>query len=286
MKAKDGDLVQYAKHGGGFVATTSTIRNLKPGVYRIDIVNQVAVFMPHDVVTDNLLRLPDSKSDEVITEIERFWTLKERFQKFGFSHKRGFLLHGPPGSGKTSTIAVVMKQMVADGGIVILGNTHPHTLSGMLQDLREVEPERPLVVVLEDIDTIIEQYGESETLSILDGESSVANVVFLATTNYPENLDGRVTNRPSRFDKVVQIGMPNADARRVYIKSRGMDLTDDDLERWVETTAGFSVAHIKELVISVYCFGNDLEAEAERLAKMAKTPKSSDGKKGVGFGAD
>ena len=64
-----------------------------------------------------------------------------------------------------------------------------------------------------------EYYAESEYLSLLDGENQIGNVVYVATTNYPEKLDKRFTDRPSRFDVVQKISMPNEDGKKIlYIK--------------------------------------------------------------------
>lgn len=279
-----GDFVQYARFGQGFLPATQTTKTLAPGLYDVEATQQGNLFTPRPLVTDRLLRLPDSRSNDVITEIEKFWPLKERFKSFGLTHKRGILLWGPPGSGKTATVSFVIKQMVENGGLVVLANdTHPIIVADALGDLREIEPERQLVVVMEDIDTIIENYGESAVLSLLDGENSINNVVFLATTNYPENLDGRVVNRPSRFDRVVKIGMPNAAARKMYLESR--DITDEiDIDAWVAATDGFSIAHLKELIIGVCCYGNSFKTEIERLRRMFNKVSSSDGERGIGFG--
>lgn len=282
----NGSICQYSRKGSGFMATTLTVPSLPPAVYKLAPTNEGLLFDTHSVVTDSLLRLPDSKSDQVIAEIESFWTKREIFAKFGFSHKRGFLLWGPAGSGKTSTISFVMQQMVKSGGVVFLGDCGPGILAGAIKQFRQIEEHRPVVVVLEDIDTLIQTYGESEVLSILDGESSISNVVFLATTNYPENLDGRVVNRPSRFDRVVKIGMPNQEARVAYLKSRNLGIEDSEIEKWASMTDGFSIAHLKEVVVGVMCFGNVLEDEVKRLRAMAKTPKSDFGGKRSGFGRD
>jgi len=280
-KTKPGQLCQYAEYGSGYVPATRTLAQLPPGVYNIAIGVSQYYFSPQNVVTDNLLRLPDSRSEEVIAEIEKFWKLKDKFKRYGIMHKRGFLLYGPPGSGKTSTVEIVSQTLVKSGGLVILGNSaSPQVLSLLLGHLRGIEPDRPIVVLLEDIDTIIHRYGESETLALLDGETSIDNVVFLATTNYPEHLDGRVINRPSRFDRVVKIGMPTPEARLMYLKARGVE---GDLDRWVELSKDFSIAHLKELVIGVCVFGEDLEEVVARLRSMAKTPKSDDPKGSVGF---
>lgn len=271
---------QWGLAENGYIPCTETAPRLAPGAYSLSFRDIGLHLERRTITTDSLLRLPDSKSDSVIGEIERFWTLKERFTRFGFVHKRGFLLWGPPGSGKTSTVAFVTQQMVKDGGVVFIG-TIPGPLAAGMAVLRQIEPERRLVVVLEDIDALLRKYGEAEFLSLLDGEASIDNVVFLATTNYPENLDGRVLNRPSRFDRVVKIDTPNKEARCVYLLSRGVE---GDLAPWIELSEGFSIAHLKELIVCVCCFGEKLEEVAKRLRGMAKRPSSEQGG-AVGFGA-
>lgn len=280
-KFAKGHSTQYTRMGPGFSPVGPTIKSVPTGVYRIVVLaNGAIIYAPKKIVTDNLLRLPDSKSDMVIEEIEKFWGLKSTYQKYGFVHKRGFLLWGPPGSGKTSTTAMIIKQMVDRGGTIFLMDTHPTHMANALAEFRQVEPDRPCVVIMEDIDTIINSYSESEVLALLDGESSIDNVVFVATTNYPEELDGRIVNRPSRFDRIVLIDMPNEEARRLYLKKRGL-IGDDEIDKWVELTENFSIAHMKELIVGVKCLGQPLAEVSSRLRKMfSKVSKGG----GIGFG--
>lgn len=280
-----GRVTQYSLYGGGFLPTQETIGELPAGVYELQHAQGRWFFKARTISKDKLLVLPDSRSEEVVNEIERFWNLKDRFKKYGLVHKRGFLLWGPPGSGKTCTVTLVMDKLVKKGGIAILCS-EPGVTSMLLASLREIEPERPVTVVLEDIDAIIEKNDESAVLNLLDGEKSISNVVFLATTNYPEKLDGRVTNRPSRFDRVVKIGMPNDAARRIYLESRQLDLSPEEIGRWVEASKGFSIAHIKELVVNVMCLENDFGETIERLRGMVHQPRSSDGEQKLGFGQE
>lgn len=281
-----GKLTQYSVAGNAFVPTSNTVAALEPGVYKVALTPQgLPIFLKSAVNTDNLLRLPDSKADEIIAEVQKFWTLKETFNKFGFMHKRGVLMYGPPGGGKTATSELIVAELVRQGGTAFIGSGSPSTLAIGLATLREIEPIRKAIVLLEDIDSLIENYGEAELLSLLDGESSIDNSVWIATTNYPENLDGRVINRPSRFDRVIEIGMPSAASRKMYIESRVPDLTEDDVAKWVKHTDGFSMAHIKELIVSVMCFGSDFKESIDRIGTMFKTPKSDDGKSKVGFGS-
>lgn len=277
-----GRLSQYADLGEGYIATANTIKALPADCYTLGMTNDGSViYARQKLVTDKLLRLPDSRSEEVIAEIEKFWTLRGRFKDFGFAHKRGFLLWGPPGSGKTSTVSIVINDMVKMGGTVFLGG-HPQLLAKALANFRAIEPNRPLVVVWEDIDTVINTFGESSVLSILDGEAQVENVVFIATTNYPEHLDGRIVNRPSRFDKIVKIGMPNAAAREMYLRSKLDTVVKDGIDL-VAKTEGMSIAHIKELIIAVYCQGNSVNDTIDRLSRMKVKPRSDNEGGPLGF---
>lgn len=143
--------------------------------------------------------------------------------------------------------------------------------------MRRIEPERPLICVLEDINEMVDQYGEHALLALLDGETQIDNVVFVATTNYPERLDQRLVNRPSRFDEIIKIGMPSAEARSVYFRARlnKMELSDGKLAEWVKDTEGLSIAHLKEIVVAVYCLGREYAETLKRLKSMRNGLRSS-----------
>ena len=227
------------------------------------------------VNTDDIIILPDTESESVLKEIERFWTLKPEFEKRGFIYKRGILLWGDPGSGKTCTIQLLIQSIIAKGGVAIFANHH-NTTANCLQMLRKIEPDRPIVVLLEDLDALVREHGESGYLALLDGESQVNNVVFIATTNYPERLDKRFVDRPSRFDTIKLIPMPGAEARYVYLKTKEPSLTEEELEKWVSMSKGFSVAHLKEMIISNRCYGKPVENVVRRLRKMTEQRLTSD----------
>ena len=272
---------QYSLNGTGFSPTTATISKLPPGVYTPGSINNAFTYIPEDMVTDKLIKFPDSRSDLLLKEIENFWNLKDEFKKGnsqangGFLHKRGYLLYGPPGSGKTCLIKLVIKDIVSKGGIVLLGNCSPYYVITGLKLLRLIEPEKPVVVLFEDFDALLERHDESEYLSLLDGENSVDNVLFLATTNYPSKLDPRLYNRPGRFSDVIKIGMPSSEARRLYLETQLKD--SRDIDRIVENTDGFSLDHLKALVLGVYFEKKDLNKEIERLRILFKPIKDDSG---------
>lgn len=266
---------------------------LPAGQYTIDTSEQLGIFFRKaDVNLDDLIELPDSASEQIIKEIEAFWCKEDHFRKFGFLWKRGILMWGPPGSGKTSIVQVISQRIVARDGIAIYVD-NPSIAAKGIKLLRQVEPKRPIVMMLEDIDAIIERYGESDLLALMDGELQIDNVIFVATTNYPERLDKRFINRPSRFDIIKKVGMPNSAAREIYIKSKNARLSSPlaqhELMQWVELTKNFSIAHMKELIVSVEAFEVPLDQAVARLKTMMEySPKSQDGenRSALGFSID
>lgn len=280
-KSEPESLSQYTIFGGAYLPTSATVQTLPAGVYKPAFLNDRFVFQPLDLFGDSLMEFPDSKSDFVVAEVEQFWDLRSKFKELGFSHKRGILLYGPPGGGKSSLVIIILKKMVERGGLVLIAD-HPHLLATALQQLRQIEPDRQAVVIWEDLDSVIKHYGEPEVLSVLDGESQVENILFLATTNYPEELEKRITNRPSRFDRLELIDMPSDAARAMYLNNKVGTVEREGLDL-VKLTKGFSIAHLRELIVSVWCLGRGVQETVDRLRGMAKTPKSEGGNS-VGFG--
>lgn len=274
-----------------FVPSGKTQSTLVPGIYEINVADGVGIYFEKiDVILQDLVRFPETNSDKVITEIRKFWEREDVFKKYKLTHKRGIILFGPPGSGKTITVRFIMNDIVARGGIVVKFG-HPKIFNEGMRKLREIEPNTPVVVIMEDIDAIMEMYSESDVLNILDGVNQVEKAVFLATTNYPEKLGPRVINRPSRFDKRFKIGYPNEESRRIYfshiIDKETMDSLKIDLDQWVKDTEGFSVAHMKELFTAVVIMDDPYE-DAVKILKTMKDVKISstnddDYKKRVGF---
>jgi len=158
----------------------------------------------------------------------------------------------------------------------------------LIGKLRQVEPERPLVVIFEDIDAIASEgsWTTSMILNLLDGIKQIQNVVYISTTNHPEKLEDRITNRPSRFDRRYEVELPNEEVRKAYIENK---LSKEDLEKinmddWIKESEGFSLAHMRELVISVVTMDNSFEDTIARLKGMKVKPKIKSGNSGIGFG--
>jgi energy-coupling factor transporter ATP-binding protein EcfA2 len=265
----------WAEADGQFWGTPQSHDGLPVGLYRMGLAANIGpYFQRQQNDTDALVELPDSASAAVIREIHAFRGLRQRFKDHGYLYKRGILLWGPPGSGKTTTLQLLAKMMMQEEQSVTVLVDSPQVATMCLQALRRIEPDRQVVALLEDLDALCERYDESAFLALLDGESQVDNIVFVATTNYPERLDKRFVDRPSRFDTVRYIGMPDAAARTVYLRSRLPHIDEVTLHDFVKSSEGFSVAHMRELVILTQCFEMPLREAAKRLCEMRVTPTS------------
>src|SRR5581483_11494126 len=110
-----------------------------------------------------------------------------------------------------------MRDIVNMGGVVI-NFSNPDVFMMGMRTLRQIQPDVPVIVIMEDVDAILEHYNESSVLNILDGADKIDNTVFIATTNYPEELSDRIVDRPSRFDKRFKVPMPDAKVRAFYLE--------------------------------------------------------------------
>jgi len=264
------DLQWTLTRDGSFIVCGRTTRQLPPGAYTLSLDNcSESHFKPHSLHTDDLIEFPESVSSNILAEVERFWSMGDRFARLGFAHRRGYLFYGKQGCGKSSLIHQIIAR-------IAFFCAYPVWFRIALARFREVEPERPIVCIFEDIDATIKQYGDSELLQLLDGNSQVDKVVNLASTNYPERLDRRIIARPRRFDRLIKIESPDATLREAYFAKKLPELPRAQLAKWVELSNGLPFASLTELVISVECLGHDLEEAAKSLHELDRHTPSSD----------
>lgn len=189
---------------------------------------------------------------------EDFDTFFDREKWFHSNHlpfRRGYLLYGPPGNGKSSVIRAMMTGRNLDGYTVRFFH-HQTDDSDLEQAFKYAADAAPALVVLEDIDRAFPRAGQPrchislhQLLNSLDGVASQEGVIVVATANDPTALDPAILKRPGRFDRVVCFPLPTVELRRTYFRKLHPALRTEELIQAAVASEGFSFAQLREAYI-------------------------------------
>jgi hypothetical protein len=181
-------------------------------------------------------------------EVNSFLKMEDVFAEMRMTYKRGILLFGSAGNGKTSFIRYLANKMRHEAITILLDRDvgKMSFLKGFLA-CRDND-DKLKMVVFEDIDGF-EDNIRSQLLNFLDGMARMHRVLFIATTNFPERLDIAIKKRPSRFDVVIKVDAPDSQVRKQLIRRYFPAISDSDLDSAAKEADGFSGAYFKELFI-------------------------------------
>jgi len=267
-------LVQYADSGNQLSTVRRTRPTLEAGVYQIKESMAGIYFEKIDVNSDELLQFEDERLNAIHEEINRFWGLADVFQEMGLTHKRGVLMFGQPGMGKSCLIKQVTEAAVAQDTVVFMGMRNMGLVVTGLREFKEVEPERRALVVMEDMDEVC-SYNEHAVLELMDGGDQMNGVLVLGTTNYPERLPPRVM-RSGRFDTKVEVkSLPLAGRLAYFTHKLAKKEGAERIREIAGATDGMSFAQMRELIASVYCYGRSFEASVQRILRNLTEGKAS-----------
>ena len=258
---------QFATIGGGnYIPVGDTCPVLPAGYYTtwFDHSGTPHIDMITDYESSDLIHFEDSSVSLLLNEFERFWGLKDKYLARSESHKRGFLLWGPPGSGKSCILDMLVSKFIADDGLVF---DFTEDLPGVIQSINTIDPDRRKLFIFEDFDRILGG-AEHEVLQLMDGLVPLKNTVCVATTNYPERIPARFLNRPSRFDRIEFVGFPSLAHRLQYIEVKSEDMSGMMQKRLAKDTENFTFAHLKEAILSIELFGTGYQETIDRIRNM------------------
>jgi hypothetical protein len=185
-----------------------------------------------------------------------FMKARGSLRSLGFQTKRGVLLYGPPGTGKTHTIRYLAGNLRGTTTLLITAEQvgllpHYMSLARLLQ---------PSMVVIEDVDLIARSRDRMRSacdesllnslLNEMDGLKENSDILFILTTNRPQDLEAALANRPGRIDQAIEVPVPDAPSRDKLVRlySNGLKITDALVVEAVQRTDGVSAAFIKELM--------------------------------------
>jgi SpoVK/Ycf46/Vps4 family AAA+-type ATPase len=283
------------KQNNAFVASSEikTVDSLRPGLYTIEYTQDWGWYLQKQKYnSDELFELPFDNLEKILEDTKTFWSKREQFKKYKMLQKRGILLYGAPGGGKSCAIQLIVKDLIENQNGILFSVNNTSQLERFASYynsvFRQVQPETPTIVIFEDIDGLANAGPayESMLLNLLDGIDNNDGILYIATTNYPEKLEDRILNRPSRFDRRYEFTTPDEKVRRVYFEKK---IHPDDIEKinldlWVKKTDTLSLAHLRDLVVSVLVLGNEFEDVIKIYEQyMEEKPSSTKNKRKAGF---
>lgn len=232
-------------------------------------------------------KLPSVRREEVILprrtlelldrNVGEFIRQREQLKKLGMPIKKGLLFYGPPGTGKTHTIHYLASQL-PDHTTLLITAEQVALLDHYFQLARFLQP---AMVIVEDVDLIARARDEmrsaceesllNKLLNEMDGLREDAAVLFVLTTNRPDQLESALASRPGRVDQAIEFPLPDEEGRRQLIRlyACGLRLAPDVVDLTVSKTRGASAAFIKELMRRAAQFhlqsGADGELQPQQL---------------------
>ncbi len=249
-------VVQVAPHG---IVRVSNLTNL---TVKEEPVSESLVKIA-DVHYEDIGGLDDAKQ-KIREMVELPIRYPELFERLGIEPPKGVLLYGPPGTGKTLLAKAVANE--SDANFISISG--PELVSKFVgeseEKLREIfknaNEKAPTVIFMDEIDAIapkreeatneVERRMVSQLLTLMDGMPPRGQVIILAATNRPEAIDPAL-RRPGRFDREIEIGVPNRNARKeiLQIHTRNMPLGKDvSIDELSDITHGYTGADLNALV--------------------------------------
>lgn len=287
--------VWYPGQNGTYTPGFNPIPRLPAGAWAIDYSEMENKYFlkPYPPICDDIIMLPSLPVKSVLEDMEKFWTNADLYSKMNIQMKRGILLYGKPGTSKSTTMKLIARKMIKEfDGLVFSweDDTQFYHFSHFIGTLRKIEADRKILCCIEDLDRFTKNERiMPQLLTLLDGINvSGNNILYLASTNFPELLEDRISNRPGRLDLRVELPLPDFQLRKFYLENKfnsvGFSLPTS-IEEIVNETDGFAISHLKELVILSVVMKREMPEAIKYLRELNNIPSLSNGKK-IGFNAN
>ncbi|KAJ7044521.1 P-loop containing nucleoside triphosphate hydrolase protein [Mycena alexandri] len=205
--------------------------------------------------------LKDDFKNALHKDIYGFFKSEPIYKRLAIPWKRGIIMYGPPGNGKTISIKVIMKTCDAQGFTPLYVKSFQHFYGeeyAMAEVFEKARQLAPCVMVLEDLDALITDRNRSFFLNQLDGLQGNDGLLVIGTTNHFERLDPGLSTRPSRFDRKYLFDDPDLEERKLYAQywqnklkpNEEIEFPDALVNEIAEQTDKFSFAYLKEVFVS------------------------------------
>lgn len=200
----------------------------------------------------------------LIADVQGFFDNQALYAQYAVPWKRGIILHGVPGNGKTISIKALINALSErEDNVSSLYvksfetkcNTEQYSIKQIFAQARRCAP---CLLIFEDLDSLVDDNIRSYFLNEVDGLESNDGILMIGSTNHLDRLDPAIAKRPSRFDRKYHFKLPGEQERRLYAeywrekllaKNEGLEFPENLCDVVARLTEGFSFAYLKELFV-------------------------------------
>lgn len=255
----------------------------KPGIFAMAIQNHEVVLVPASFTDDKILE--EYLNTKMISDkIDKFFSKLDVYKDLGIFPKRAALLYGSPGCGKSQLLSKLASDYTKDGNtLVVIWPTDKLAARDVKNFIKSFEYSadiKKFILIMEDLGGAeVQGHGksvsDSSLLSLLDNIERTFTVptMIIATTNYPENFLENLTDRPQRFDDVIEVKRPEASFRSKFLEffGNGKIEVNEEIKKKIQQKEydNFSIAHIKEIVVRSLIYDISIAESIDQIQEQS-----------------
>lgn len=265
----------YMEDGGVDVSILSTIethKKLKPGVYDIwseetrnGIVAKIKINNSKETFNQEIAYAFQDKIGKII---DKFYTkeIKSKVNSLGYNHKLGILLHGKPGTGKTSMFKSYFERLIKTENAIVFNFIHLWQFRIMWEfivSIRAIQ-NNPIIIFIDELDEGFKNYDIERDLKVsMDGFSSIDNSLFMFSTNYINKIPDSIKNRKSRVKYCIEVGgIKDVEVIKKFLDGCFKTVeVDHDYSNDLTKLTGLTIDELKQYVLDIIM---DVEVEINK----------------------
>jgi hypothetical protein len=255
--------------------TTRMIGRIPAGTYHANAERPTLVLTPMTPSSEPVYFLDTPEMRMVRREIEAFFDpdITQRLARAGLKHRRGIILHGPPGTGKTSLMRQLMPFVIEQDAVIIVDCNADHLERRIIPAVRASDPDRPIVMYFDEFDKNA-SHSRAELLQLLDGLTSPDHLLTIGSTNDLTAVPTQLRNRPSRFGLILEIDrLPDGVHERLAAQ-KYPTLSKADRQYAVQLTQHLPVDYLEE-ACKLFLMGYDPDEIRDRVQRIAPAGSGS-----------
>jgi SpoVK/Ycf46/Vps4 family AAA+-type ATPase len=262
MQDNEGDYLYYP-----IEEPRSALKVLPAGPYSVNVGPSI-FFRPLAITQDGLISLNTTVARKVNQEVASFFdqTTRGRLAAAGVKNRRGIILHGPPGTGKTSLVRSLFETMVNHDAVILVDPNADYLENVVLPAIHLTDRGRSVVLFFDEFDRNA-SYSQEELKRLLDGLNSPDNLLTIGCTNHLERVPEALRARPSRFSLVLEMPAPDPKVREAFLRRKFPMIPADVASDLTTMIADKPLDYVQEVCV-LWLRGMDVDEIRDRIENV------------------